>query len=111
MTPEEKKEVEEEIHSELKQLKEDIKKLKEVTKPIKPDCSLGRITRMDAINNKSINDAALAKSLRREQALNNVLSNLDNSSFGLCSKCKKPIAPMRLVYIPETTFCINCAGR
>ena len=34
--------------------KKDIKGLKEATKPISPENSIGRVSRMDAINNKSV---------------------------------------------------------
>ena len=37
----------------------------ELAQPISPDNAIGRISRMDAINNKSITDAALRKAKER----------------------------------------------
>ena len=42
--------------------KEDIKSFELLTKPIPPDPAIGGLTRMEAINSKSINEAALHKS-------------------------------------------------
>ena len=39
-----------------------ISDLKELTKPISPENAIGRVSRMDAINNKSVNEAALRTS-------------------------------------------------
>jgi len=59
MTQPEQQEIREIILSKIEECKEEIAQLKEVTKPVKPDNAYGRLSRMDAINNKSINDAAL----------------------------------------------------
>ena len=42
------------IHSEIEKLKIKLSDLKEFTSPVAPDNAIGRISRMDAINNKSI---------------------------------------------------------
>jgi len=36
-----------------------IKTYQELTKPVAPDVAIGRISRMDAINNKSVAESAL----------------------------------------------------
>jgi DnaK suppressor protein len=43
----------------LTQLDERIIEYRELTKPIPPENALGRVSRMDAINNRSVNQAAL----------------------------------------------------
>ena len=59
MTPEEKKQIIEKLQLEKKKIISRISELKELTKPISPSDAIGRISRMDAINNKSVNEAAL----------------------------------------------------
>ncbi|MFQ3325927.1 MAG: DnaK suppressor protein [Salibacteraceae bacterium] len=49
------------IISELVETKLRIVELKELTKRISPENAIGRISRMDAINNKTINERTLAK--------------------------------------------------
>ena len=39
-----------------------IKEYQEITKPVAPDVAIGRISRMDAINNKSVTEASLRHS-------------------------------------------------
>jgi len=62
----------EELNSILKIIEEEISKTetsiehyKELTKPIAPENAIGRVSRMDAINNKSVNDAALNKAKQK----------------------------------------------
>ena len=104
-------EIKEIISIEIAKTTTTIEEYEEMTKPIAPENSIGRISRMDAINNKAVNDRALSKDLERKAALENVLDNFDKPGFGLCSRCSNPIPPLRLVYVPETRVCIDCAGR
>ncbi len=59
MKKSEKEKLKKIIISQMAELKEDISELQELTKPIPLDASIGRISRMDAINNKTINEASL----------------------------------------------------
>ena len=97
-------------------LKEEIKKTqvlieeyKELTKPIAPENAIGRISRMDAINNKSINEAALRKAENKLKNLEMALSNVDEPEFGKCAKCKQQIPIQRIMLMPQSRFCVNCA--
>ena len=49
------------IKEEINKTTASIKHYKMLTKPIAPENAIGRISRMDAINNKSVNEAALIK--------------------------------------------------
>ena len=86
-----------------------VKEYKELTKPIAPDVAIGRISRMDAINNKSITEAALRQAEEKLRNLQTVLSKIDDKDFGLCLKCHKPILLGRLLIRPESLYCVNCA--
>lgn len=88
----------------------DIIKFKEMTKPIAPDDAIGRISRMDAINNKSVTEASLRKSQDKLKQLKYILQNTSNADFGLCAKCKAPIPIGRMLLMPQSRFCVNCAG-
>ncbi len=85
--------------------------LKEATKPMGLDNSVGRISRMDYINNKSVNEMGLRKAENDLKALDRWLDMYDTDRFGKCSKCGKEINVNRLVLMPASTRCINCAGR
>lgn len=88
-----------------------VAELEELTKPISPENAIGRVSRMDAINNKSVAEAALRSTKRKRESLKMALSRIDNEDFGDCSLCKRPIRPARLMYMPESNRCVRCADR
>jgi DnaK suppressor protein len=55
--------------------------LVELTKPIEPDCAIGRVSRMDAINNKSVNEAGLRKKIEQLNGLEYALSIFDDNDL------------------------------
>lgn len=99
----------EKITTAIADSKEIIESLKEKTKPISPDNAIGRISRMDAIGNKSINDAALRKAQERLTRLNYALTNIDRPDFGICIDCDEEIPLGRIMAMPESTLCVSCA--
>ena len=64
---------------------------------------------MDAINNKSINDAALKQAEQKLKNLKVALSNINDTDFGLCFKCHSQIPLGRILLMPHTRYCVNCA--
>lgn len=86
-----------------------LKEYKELTKPIAPDVAIGRISRMDAINNKSVTEAAMRQAQEKLSNLQRVLSKIDDKDFGICIKCHKPIPLGRILIRPESLECVNCA--
>lgn len=99
------------IEASLKQLEEEIAELRELTKPIAPENAIGRVSRMDAINNKSINEAALRKSEEKNKQLKYALSRIDEADFGLCGRCGEAIQEGRIMLMPESNYCVRCAAR
>lgn len=97
------------IQDKIIQTKEEIEHLEELTKPVAPDNAIGRLSRMDAINNKTINDAALREQKRRLQKLERALNKIEDGSYGTCMKCGDPIPFGRLKFMPWTTKCVKCA--
>lgn len=87
-----------------------IEDLKEMTKPVVPDSSIGRISRMDAINNKSVNEASLRKKKIQLAKLEEAFKDIDSPDFGKCIKCGNDIPWGRIIVIPESRLCIKCAS-
>lgn len=99
------------IESLIKKTESDIKDMEGMTQPVKPENSLGRISRMDAIQNKSVMEMNLRNKKKKLSQLKLALSNIDNPSFGICDTCKRPIQEARILFMPESTRCIHCASR
>jgi DnaK suppressor protein len=97
------------ILDELSKTKESIDKYKELVKPIAPDVAIGRISRMDAINNRSVMEASLRQAEQKLKDLEMVLSKVGSKEFGICIKCKQPIPIGRILIRPESLHCVNCA--
>ncbi len=86
-----------------------IASLKKKTKPISPDNAIGRLSRMDAIGNKSVNDASLRNAKQRLTKLKYALNKIDCPDFGICTECDEEIPLGRIMVMPESTRCVACA--
>ena len=71
--------------------------------------AIGRVSRMDAINNKSVTEAALREAEHKLRSLELHLSNIDHEDFGKCARCKQAIPAGRLAIQPESPYCVGCA--
>ena len=107
---EQKSEIKARIEEEISKTLASVEQYRELTKPISPENAIGRVSRMDAINNKSINDVALQKAELKLNNLKVALSKIDDIDFGICRKCNQPIPLGRLLLLPQTTTCVNCSN-
>lgn len=83
--------------------------LEELTKPISPDKGLGRLTRLEALQDKNVNEAALERLRDEEVRLQNALVKISLPTFGICQGCNNEINFDRLEALPGSTLCTNCA--
>ena len=104
------KSVADQIGKEILSTQEIIEEYKEMTKPIAPENAIGRISRMDAINNKSVLEAALRKAEEKLKGLNYLKDKVDDDDFGLCARCKTEIPLPRMLFMPQSPYCVNCAS-
>lgn len=111
MDERQKSELKAKIISELETLKADLENLRNAVKPIAPDNAIGRISRMEAINAKSVNEKALANARNRKSRLETALDKIDDPDFGLCVICDEDIPIGRLMLMPEVSTCVRCAEK
>jgi len=111
MTPAERKALIDKINEKIVQAEKEIVHLEDATRPISPENAIGRISRMDAINNKSVAEAALRSSRKKLSQLRLALIKIDEPGFGTCKLCRRPIPAPRLMFMPESTRCVNCADK
>jgi len=110
MTQNEKDEIKQIIEKNIYTLKEQIALLEEKVKPIAPDCSLGRLTRLEAMGEQHVNNKILDESKLRLSRLTNALSRIDKPMFGVCIECEEPIGMGRMRIRPESARCVECAN-
>lgn len=91
------------------EIQADLKVSKEASEIVELDTSIGRLSRMDAMQNQQM---ALELRRRQEQQLQriaNALKRMDKGTYGLCGKCKQPISEDRLEVSPDVVMCVRCA--
>ena len=104
-----KEEVRQLIESQIAKTEQKVLDYEEMSSPITPDDAIGRISRMDAINNKSVTEAALRQAKDKLSKLRHAMNRLDEDNFGNCKKCGHPIPIMRVVLMPQSPYCVRCA--
>lgn len=110
MTQEQRKQIKDKIIEDLAALEHEIIELKEKTKPITPDVSLGRLTRLEMIGEQKVNEHALHEAEVRLNRLKYALQKVDKESYGICVECEEEIPFGRLMILPESTHCIEFAS-
>ena len=108
MNKSEKKQLIDEVNSSILETEKDILYLKEHTKPVSPENAIGRVSRMDAINNLNINKSLLTSKETHLENLKQVIMSIENPEFGVCTRCKKGIPLKRIMSVPNSTLCVPC---
>ncbi|HBV31827.1 MAG TPA: hypothetical protein DEB49_05190 [Verrucomicrobiales bacterium] len=92
-----------------REIREDMDANPEDSGVVELDSSIGRLSRMDALQNQQM---ALELKRRQENQLlriENAFKRLAKGQYGLCGKCKKPIEEDRLEVFADTVTCARCA--
>ena len=89
---------------------EQISSLQEKVKPIAPDCSLGRLTRLEAMGEQHVNNKILDESRIKLTRLKNALLRINKPMFGICIECEEEIGFGRMSIRPESVRCVECAS-
>lgn len=96
------------IRERMKTIETEIAALTDETTAISPDVSIGRLSRLDAMQHQQM---ALAGKRRLEEErgrLNEALRRTDSGTFGRCLLCGSDIARDRLEYQPDAVTCVPC---
>ncbi len=71
--------------------------------------SVGRLNRMDALQNQAMSKASQARRAAERARLITALGRIDEGEFGYCEDCGDAIALPRLELDPSAAKCIDCA--
>ena len=86
-----------------------LKKSQDSASAVEPDNALGRLSRMEAMQDQQM---VLELRRRKKRQLSDVasaLKRIEQNSFGSCMFCGKTISNDRLDAFPEVQTCVNCA--
>lgn len=105
-----KAEIKEKLQEQIATTEEKVRGYEQMSAPVSPDDAIGRVSRMDAINNKSVSEAALRQAKDKLDKMKHMLATMDDDpNFGNCKRCGRPIPPMRIILMPESPYCVRCA--
>ena len=71
--------------------------------------SVGRLSRMDALQQQAMARATLSRRSQRRQRVQAALARIDEGEFGYCTDCGDQIESRRLDLDPTTALCLSCA--
>ncbi len=97
------------IEKRIEETTAEISDSQEDVKPISPDVSIGRLSRMDSMQMQQM----ALEARRRQQLLlvrlQEALKRLDQGKYGSCLQCGQDIPEERLQYQPDAVLCMDCA--
>ena len=81
---------------------------KDGAKPVGLDEPIGRLSRMDAIQQQQMTKANRVAYERKLRQIRAALDAFDKNEYGFCRACEEPIDYRRLKARPESPFCLEC---
>ncbi|MBT3667923.1 MAG: hypothetical protein HN548_10645 [Opitutae bacterium] len=86
-----------------------LKKSEESAAVVEPDKGLGRLSRMEAMQDQQMVLELRRRKKRQLLDVRNALKRIEQKSYGTCLFCTKTISSDRLDAFPEVQTCVNCA--
>ncbi len=90
------------------ELQENLKALEESAKPVDLNMPIGRLSRMDEMQQQQMALNAKKQIQLNLELLEQAQKRLDQGDYGICLKCEEEISEKRLKAKPETAFCTDC---
>ena len=96
--------------SELQEVENIAQKTAEDRAPVELDQQVvGRLSRMDAMQQQSMEKAKQVRRIERVKLINAALKRLEAGDYGFCLNCDAYISNGRLKLDPTFSLCIGCA--
>ncbi len=101
-----------ELEAELVELRGELERLvassAESVQTVDLDTPIGRLSRMDAMQDQQMAKANRDSHRRRLKLVQVSLSAVAQDEYGFCARCEEPIGYPRLKAKPESRFCLPC---
>src|SRR3981189_265003 len=106
------------LEAELTRTAERIRQMGGASTPVKTRHGPGDTSQLaDEVDVIQINEdremsfATRSLLVERANRLAEALERLRDGEYGICQECEEPIAPARLMAMPEVMTCVRCQGR
>jgi DnaK suppressor protein len=104
-----------ELLESLHQLREELQRQlalsRDGIRPVSLDEPIGRLTRMDAIQQQKMTEATRLETQVRSRQVEAALLRHAAGDYGACAQCEEPIGYPRLKVRPEAASCVGCQSR
>jgi DnaK suppressor protein len=103
-----------ELHRDLLAMREELQQLlqdsSDGAQPVSLEEPIGRLSRMDAMQQQSMDQANRRTAQTRLTRTEAALRRHTSDEYGRCVECEEDIGYARLKAHPEAPFCIDCQG-
>ena len=93
----------------LAEIEDYLSKSEDAAEAVSPDKSLGRLSRMEAMQDQQLVLEVRRRHKRRKADVLNAIARLEQDQYGNCIFCGNQISADRLDVFPEVQICVNCA--
>ena len=80
-------------------------------RPVEVDAPIGRVSRMDAIQQQSMTKANREAAKLRLKQVEAALERCERGAYGACLECEESVGFQRLKARPEAVLCIACQSQ
>ena len=108
LTPEQLEELHQALDRDRRRLEQQLQLTKEGSQPVQLGTPIGRLSRMDAIQQQQMTKAGRASLDIKLRQVRASLESYRNDDYGSCRSCHEPIGYPRLKARPEAPFCLHC---
>ena len=98
------------LEESLVEIEQYLQKTEESAEAVSPDKGLGRLSRMEAMQDQQLILEARRRKKMQKIAVQAALQRIENGQFGTCIFCGNAIASDRLEVAPESSTCVNCSA-
>jgi DnaK suppressor protein len=83
----------------------------ESSQPVGLDQPIGRLSRMDALQQQSMTQSSRRSAQRCIKQIDSALRRIEHNEYGLCLECEEEINQARLQARPESALCLECQSK
>ena len=108
LAPEQLEELHQDLLADRRRLEQYLQITKEGAKPVDLGTPIGRLSRMDAMQQQEMTKASRSTLETRLLQIHASLEAYEKDEYGHCRSCEEPIGYRRLKARPEAPFCLIC---
>lgn len=96
------------INQKIGEMRKNLAENDPVGEAVSPDSAIGRLSRVDAMQQQEMRLALVRQSKNELARLENALNLIDAGKYGVCNGCGEDIPDERLEAVPDAQMCVPC---